>query len=77
MRGVAEYDTSQNEPTGAVTRIAGSMTDQTERKMADPSTGLPNRMYFIDHLERRMERARMAEEWDFAVLSLAIEPSRW
>jgi GGDEF domain-containing protein len=45
--------------------------------MADPSTGLPNRMYFIDHLERRMERARMAGEWDFAVLSLAIEPSRW
>ena len=34
------------------------MTDQTERKMTDPLTGLPNRMYFIDHLERRLERAR-------------------
>jgi PleD family two-component response regulator len=65
--GVAEYDTLQNEPTGAVTRIAGSMTDQTERKMADPSTGLPNRMYFIDHLERRMERARMGGSGIFRI----------
>jgi len=56
-----------------VTRIAGSMTDQTERRMADPLTGLPNRMYFIEHLERRLERAQAMEAWDFAVLSLAIE----
>jgi diguanylate cyclase (GGDEF)-like protein/PAS domain S-box-containing protein len=68
VRAVAEHG-----ETGGVTRIAGSMTDQTERKMTDPLTGLPNRMYFIDHLERRMERARASEIWDFAVLSLAIE----
>ncbi|MGC2162686.1 MAG: GGDEF and EAL domain-containing protein [Silvibacterium sp.] len=62
----------QNEQ-GAVTHIAGSMTDQTERKMADPLTGLPNRLYFIDHLERRFERARLHGKWNFAVLSLGLE----
>jgi diguanylate cyclase (GGDEF)-like protein/PAS domain S-box-containing protein len=70
--GVAERAGAEGE-SDEVARIAGSMTDQTERKMTDPLTGLPNRMYFIDHLERRLERARMQEEWDFAVLSLAIE----
>jgi diguanylate cyclase (GGDEF)-like protein len=69
---VAEHGGPDGE-AGEVTRIAGSMTDQTERKMTDPLTGLPNRMYFIDHLERRLERARENETWDFAVLSLAIE----
>jgi diguanylate cyclase (GGDEF)-like protein/PAS domain S-box-containing protein len=70
VRGVAEHGDTES---GGATRIAGSMTDQTERKMADPLTGLPNRMYFIDHIERRMERARTRAEWDFAVLSLALE----
>ena len=72
VRAVAEHGGPDGE-AGEVTRIAGSMTDQTERKMTDPLTGLPNRMYFIDHLERRLERARANETWDFAVLSLAIE----
>jgi len=70
VRAVAEHSEENCE---AVIRIAGSLTDQTERKMTDPLTGLPNRMYFIDHLERRLERARVSETWDFAVLSLAIE----
>jgi len=59
--------------TGEAIRIAGSMTDQTERKMTDPLTGLPNRMYFIEHLERRLERARIDQTWDFPTLSLAME----
>lgn len=58
---------------GLVTRIAGAMSDQTERKMIDPLTGLPNRLYFIDHLERRFERARQQGDWSFAVLSLGLE----
>jgi diguanylate cyclase (GGDEF)-like protein/PAS domain S-box-containing protein len=58
---------------GAVMRIAGAMTDQTERKMADPLTGLPNRLSFIDHMERRFARAKARREWDFAVLSLGLE----
>ena len=69
VRGVAERGGAGS----AVIRIAGSMTDQTERKMTDPLTGLPNRMYFLDHLERRLERAHASRSWDFGVLSLAIE----
>jgi diguanylate cyclase (GGDEF)-like protein/PAS domain S-box-containing protein len=73
VRGLAEHGESKDGVAGEVSRIAGSMTDQTERRMADPLTGLPNRMYFIDHLERRLERARVRSEWDFAVLSLTLE----
>jgi len=73
VHGLAEHGDGADGAAGEVTRIAGSMTDQTERRMADPLTGLPNRMHFIDHLERRLERARVLEVWDFAVLSLAIE----
>ena len=73
VRGVAERSQTRDGELGEVLRIAGSMTDQTERKMADPLTGLPNRTFFIDHLERRLERARASDVWDFAVLSLAIE----
>lgn len=58
---------------GVITRIAGSMTDQTERRMADPLTGLPNRLFFLDHMERRFAQARVRGDWDFAVLSLGIE----
>ena len=68
VRAVAE----RNEQ-GTVTSIAGSLTDQTERKMEDPLTGLPNRLFFIDHLERRFERARLRGDWDFAVMSLGLE----
>lgn len=64
--------TEQNH-LGAVTRIAGSMSDQTERKMADPLTGLPNRLFFLDHVERRFAQARARGQWDFAVLSLGLE----
>jgi diguanylate cyclase (GGDEF)-like protein/PAS domain S-box-containing protein len=58
---------------GSVACIAGSITDQTERKLSDPLTGLPNRLFFIDHLERRFERARLHGDWGFAVLSLGLE----
>lgn len=40
-RGVAERNAE-----GRVSRIAGSLTDTTERRMADPLTGLPNRLFF-------------------------------
>ena len=58
---------------GAVTCIAGAMSDQTERRMFDPLTGLPNRLYFTDYLERRFERAREDGRWNFAALSLGLE----
>lgn len=68
VRARAELDAH-----GAVTRIAGVMTDQTERKTADALTGLPNRQFFIDHLERRIESANLGEGWNFAVVALGLE----
>ena len=67
-RGVASRDGA-----GRVTHIAGSLTDNTERRTADALTGLSNRQYFIDHLERRMERGRARGDWNFAVLALTLE----
>ena len=64
---------SDRNELGAVTRIAGAVTDETERKLADPLTGLGNRLFFIHHLERRFEQARLRNNWDFAVLSLGLE----
>jgi len=71
VRGLAERHPQPG--AGQVVRIAGSMTDQTERRMTDPLTGLPNREFFIDHLERRLNQARIRHDWKFAVLSVAIE----
>ncbi|MBV8115730.1 MAG: EAL domain-containing protein [Silvibacterium sp.] len=75
VRGLAERTPldGHNDGRSQVVRIAGSMTDQTERRMTDPLTGLPNREFFIEHLERRLEQARVEGDWAFAVLSVAIE----
>lgn len=58
---------------GSVRCLAGAITDQTERRMTDALTGLPNRLYFMEYLDRRFERARSTGDWDFAVLSLGLE----
>jgi diguanylate cyclase (GGDEF)-like protein/PAS domain S-box-containing protein len=58
---------------GRVTHLAGSLTDNTESRMADALTGLPNRLFFLDHLERRMERGRLRGDWNFAVLSVVLD----
>ena len=67
-RGVVSQDES-----GRVTHVAGSLTDNTETRMADPLTGLPNRIFFLDHLESRLERGRQRGDWDFAVLAIALD----
>src|SRR6266699_4026901 len=66
-RGVAVHDAS-----GKVLRMAGSQTDITEGKVADPLTGLPNRLYFIDRLECTLETAR-EEGLPCAVLFLDLD----
>lgn len=64
---------SARDESGAVTHIAGTMTDHTDRRMADPLTGLPNRLFFMDYLEHRFQRAQEHRDWNFAVLSLGLE----
>ena len=47
---------------GTATRLAGSLTDITETKLADALTGLPNRLLFLDLVERAIKRGKTAPE---------------
>lgn len=67
-RGLAVRDGS-----GRATRMAGSQTDITEGKVTDPLTGLPNRLLFMDHLERAIKRARRRKDYLFALLFLNLD----
>jgi diguanylate cyclase (GGDEF)-like protein/PAS domain S-box-containing protein len=67
-RGLAVWS-----PNGEAIRIAGSQTDVTAAKVADPLTGLPNRLLFMDRLERRIELSKRPLARDFAVLLLGVD----
>jgi PAS domain S-box-containing protein len=54
------------------TRIAGSQTDITDRKVHDPLTGLPNRALFLDRLEGALRRTRRHRS-PLAVLFLDLD----
>jgi PAS domain S-box-containing protein len=58
---------------GRAVRMAGSVTDITEGKLADALTGLPNRLLFMDRLGRLVEHARRVPEFQFAVLFLDLD----
>ncbi|GMU64972.1 MAG: hypothetical protein AMXMBFR36_12460 [Acidobacteriota bacterium] len=67
-RGAAIWDAGRKP-----TRIAGSQTDITDRKVHDPLTGLPNRALFLDRLERARAHVRRGGRGMFAVLFLDLD----
>lgn len=66
-RGIAVRDSS-----GMATRIAGSLSDITEGKVADALTGLPNRILFNDRASRCIEQYRRNSCRLFAILYLDL-----
>jgi len=68
VHGLAVRDTS-----GQAYRIAGSQTDITRAKVADALTGLPNRVLFLDRLDRMMQRLRRNPMQGFAVIFLDLD----
>ncbi len=77
-RGLAVWDVDKR-----ANRIAGSMTDISDRKYSeqkllqyafyDKLTGLPNRALFVDHLGLAIERAKRHPEHQYAVLFLDLD----
>lgn len=58
---------------GVVTRLAGSLTDVTDAKLADALTGLPNRFLFVDLVERAILRTERRKDYVFALLVLGLD----
>jgi diguanylate cyclase (GGDEF)-like protein/PAS domain S-box-containing protein len=67
-RGVSIADS-----TGKPVRMAGSQTDITEGKVSDPLTNLPNRLLFLDRLERSMNHLKRNPGRSLAVLFLDLD----
>ncbi len=77
-RALAERDRD-----GRPTRVAGSLSDVTHRKLAeaqlahhafyDPLTNLPNRTLLLDRMRHALRRAARRRDFRFAVLFLDID----
>ena len=53
---------------GRVERVTGCHADVTATTVADPQSGLPNRLLFLEHVTRSIGRAARYEGFHFAVL---------
>jgi PAS domain S-box-containing protein len=58
---------------GQAVRVAGSLTDITEGKVADALTGLPNRVLLMDRLGRLLEHARRHPDFQVVVMFLDLD----
>ncbi len=58
---------------GSPLRMAGSQSDITEGKVADPMTGLPNQLLFLDRLSRLIAQQRRNAGSLFAVLFVDLD----
>lgn len=67
-RGLAIRDQS-----GRPLRMAGSQTDITQAKVSDPLTGLPNRLLFIDRLNRLIKYSKRRKNHCFAVVFMDLD----
>jgi diguanylate cyclase (GGDEF)-like protein/PAS domain S-box-containing protein len=67
-RGLAIRDDA-----GRAFRMAGSQTDITQAKVSDPLTGLPNRLLFIDRLNRLIKHSKRRKNHAFAVLFMDLD----
>lgn len=67
-RGIAVRNDS-----GAAQRLAGSLTDITEGKVADALTGLPNRVLFKERINRCVLKHTRDPEYKFALLYLDLD----
>ena len=58
---------------GDAIRVAGSLTDITEGKVADALTGLPNRVLLMDRLGRLLEHSRRHPDFQVVVIFLDLD----
>jgi len=65
--------TSQRDNYGHTVRMAGSLTDISERKLTDPMTGLPNRIVLYDRINQAIIKARRRKGGSFGIILLQID----
>lgn len=65
--------TSQRDNYGHTVRMAGSLTDISERKLTDPMTGLPNRIVLYDRINQSIIKARRRKGGSFGIILLQID----
>lgn len=65
--------TGQRSSTGKAFRVAGSLTDISERKLTDAMTGLPNRIVLYDRLNQTIVKNRRKTSANFGIILLQID----